>query len=46
MITVPDDWRVLQAVKAVAEANMLVLDIREDRHLFVTLREFAARLSI
>ena len=42
MITAPGDWRVLRAIKAVAEANVLVLDIRGDRHLFVTVREFAA----
>jgi deoxyribodipyrimidine photolyase-related protein len=36
------DWRVLQAIKALAEASKLPLDIREDRHFFVTAREFAA----
>jgi len=42
VMTAPGDWRVLQAIKAVAEANSLPLDIREDRHFFVTVREFAA----
>ena len=42
VLTVPGDWRVLQSLKAVAEANGLDLDIREDRHFFVTVREFAA----
>ena len=32
----------LQAIKAVAQANGLPLDIREDRHFFVTMRELAA----
>jgi deoxyribodipyrimidine photolyase-related protein len=41
VLTAPGDWRVLQAVRGVAEANGLVLDIREDRHFFCSLREFA-----
>jgi deoxyribodipyrimidine photolyase-related protein len=42
VMTAPGDWRVLQAVKAVAASAGLPLDIREDRHFFVTVREFAA----
>jgi deoxyribodipyrimidine photolyase-related protein len=42
VMTAPGDWRVLKAIKAVAQANDLSLDIREDRHFFVTVREFAA----
>jgi deoxyribodipyrimidine photolyase-related protein len=42
VMTAPGDWRVLQALKAVAVACGLPLDIREDRHFFVTVREFAA----
>ncbi len=42
VMTAPGDWRVLQAIKAVAEFNGLPLDIREDRHFFVSVREFAA----
>ncbi|MBC7941284.1 MAG: cryptochrome/photolyase family protein [Chitinophagaceae bacterium] len=42
VMTAPGDWRVLQAIKAVAESSGLPLDIREDRHFFVTVREFAA----
>ncbi|RZL31152.1 MAG: cryptochrome/photolyase family protein [Rubrivivax sp.] len=42
VMTAPGDWRVLQAIQAVAEANALPLDIREDRHFFGTVREFAA----
>jgi deoxyribodipyrimidine photolyase-related protein len=42
VMTAPGDWRVLQAIKAEAEAAGLPLDIREDRHFFVTVREFAA----
>jgi deoxyribodipyrimidine photolyase-related protein len=41
VMTAPGDWRALQAIKAVAESNGLPLDIREDRHFFVTVREFA-----
>ena len=42
VMTAPGDWRVLQMIKAVAEAAALPLDIREDRHFFVSVREFAA----
>jgi deoxyribodipyrimidine photolyase-related protein len=42
VMTTPGDWRVLQAIKAVAEANGLPLDVREDRHFFTSIREFAA----
>jgi deoxyribodipyrimidine photolyase-related protein len=42
VMTAPGDWRVLQAIKHVAAANGLPLDIREDRHFFCTVREFAA----
>ncbi len=42
VMTAPGDWRVLQAIKAVAQARGLPLDIREDRHFYVSVREFAA----
>jgi len=42
VMTAPGDWRVLQAIKAAADANGVPLDIREDRHFFVSVREFAA----
>ncbi|MGB7905680.1 MAG: cryptochrome/photolyase family protein [Steroidobacteraceae bacterium] len=42
VMTIPGDWRVLQAIKAVAEANGLPLDVREDRHFFCSVPEFAA----
>jgi len=42
VMTAPGDWRVLQAIKAVAEANAVPLDIREDRHFFASIREFSA----
>lgn len=41
VMTAPGDWRVLQALKAVAAHHGLPLDIREDRHFFCTVREFA-----
>jgi deoxyribodipyrimidine photolyase-related protein len=41
-MTAPGDWRVLQALQAVAQACGLPLEIREDRHFFVSVREFAA----
>jgi deoxyribodipyrimidine photolyase-related protein len=42
VMTAPGDWRVLQAIKAVARACGVPLEIREDRHFFVSVREFAA----
>jgi len=42
VMTAPGDWRVLQALKAVAQANGLALDVRVDRHFYGTVREFAA----
>ena len=42
VMTAPGDWRVLEAIKATAEASAVALEIREDRHFFVTVLEFAA----
>jgi len=42
VMTAPGDWRVLQAIKSVAGACGASLEIREDRHFFVSVREFAA----
>ena len=42
VMTAPGDWRVLDSIKAVAESLSLPLDIREDRHFFSTVRDFAA----
>ncbi|WP_157265584.1 cryptochrome/photolyase family protein [Azohydromonas aeria] len=42
VMTAPGDWRVLQALRGVARAHGLPLDVREDRHFFCTVREFAA----
>ncbi|MDE1953693.1 MAG: cryptochrome/photolyase family protein [Betaproteobacteria bacterium] len=42
VMTAPGDWRVLQALEAAAAAHGLPLDIRDDRHFYATVREFAA----
>lgn len=42
VMTAPGDWRVLTAIKEVALHHRLPLDIREDRHFFSSVREFAA----
>ena len=42
VMTAPGDWRVLNAIKAVAATSQLPLDIREDRHFFSSIRDFAA----
>jgi len=45
VMTQPGEWRVLQAIKAVAAATKLPLDIREDRHFFCSVDEFAAHAA-
>jgi deoxyribodipyrimidine photolyase-related protein len=42
VMTAPGDWRVLAALRATAVAAGLTLDVREDRHFYGTVREFAA----
>ena len=42
VMTAPGDWRVWQSLKAVAEGAGLVLEVREDRHFYTTVRDFAA----
>ncbi|MES2991929.1 MAG: cryptochrome/photolyase family protein [Pseudomonadota bacterium] len=42
VMTAPGDWRVLQAIKAAAGAQGVPLEVREDRHFFTTVRQFAA----
>ena len=42
VMTAPGDWRVLQNMRAVVETAGLALEIRDDRHFFTTVREFAA----
>jgi deoxyribodipyrimidine photolyase-related protein len=42
VMTAPGDWRVWQALKAVAEAQGLPLEVRDDRHFYTTVREFRA----
>ncbi len=41
VMTAPGDWRVLQAMRAATSAAQVELEIREDRHYFCTVREFA-----
>ena len=41
-MTAPGDWRVLQALRGVARAAGKPLDVRDDRHFFSTVRDFAA----
>jgi deoxyribodipyrimidine photolyase-related protein len=41
VMTSPGDWRVLQMIKAVAGAASLPLEVREDRHFFCSVPEFA-----
>jgi len=42
VMTEPGDWRVLQAIKAVADTCAAPLEIREDRHFLSSVSDFAA----
>ena len=42
VMTAPGDWRVWKSLSTVAEGAGLALEVREDRHFFTTVREFAA----
>ena len=42
VMTAPGDWRVLESIKALAAARNLPLEIREDRHFFSAIDDFAA----
>ena len=42
VLTAPGDWRVLQALRATAQAHGLPLDLRDDRHFYATVRDFSA----
>ena len=41
VLTAPGDWRVLQALRGMARQHGLPLDLRDDRHFFSTVRDFA-----
>jgi deoxyribodipyrimidine photolyase-related protein len=45
VLTHPGDWRVLQALKAVAAQGQLPLHVREDRHFLCSLGSFAAHAT-
>ncbi len=42
VITAPGDWRVWQSLKAAVEGAGLKLEVRDDRHFYTTVRDFAA----
>ena len=42
VVTAPGEWGVLQALRGVAEARCLPLDVREDCRFFCSVRDFAA----
>ena len=41
VMAAPGDWRVLQSLRAVAVQRKLPLDLRDDTHLYGTVRDFA-----
>lgn len=42
VLTAPGDWRVLRALQTVARDAGLPLEVRDDRHFYTTVRDFAA----
>jgi deoxyribodipyrimidine photolyase-related protein len=42
LLTAPGDWRVWKAIEAVATEAGVPLELREDRHFYSTVRDFAA----
>lgn len=42
IVTAPGEWRVLEDLRTVARTTGCPLDVREDRHFFCTVRDFAA----
>ncbi|WPB55133.1 cryptochrome/photolyase family protein [Xylophilus sp. GOD-11R] len=42
VMTAPGDWRVLRQLRGVARAAGLALEIRDDRHFYCSVRDFAA----
>lgn len=42
VMTAPGDWRVLQALRGVAKASGVPIELRDDTHFVSTVREFAA----
>ncbi len=42
VMTAPGDWRVLQSLRRCAAEAGVPLELREDRHFYTTVREFAA----
>ena len=45
IMTAPGDWRVLQSLRQIAIKHGLLLDLRDDRHFFSTVREFATHAA-
>ena len=45
ILTAPGDWRVLQALREVARATGVPLELRDDRHFYTTVRDFAAHAA-
>ena len=45
VMTAPGDWRVLQSLLAVAKQHGLTLELRDDKHFFSTVRDFAQHIA-
>ena len=42
VMTAPGDWRVWQDIRGVVQAAGIAFEVREDRHFYCTVRDFAA----
>ncbi len=44
VMTMPGDWRVLQSIRDVVTASGKVLELRDDRHFFITVADFSRHM--
>ncbi|TXI03738.1 MAG: cryptochrome/photolyase family protein [Rhizobium sp.] len=45
LMTAPGDWRVLQSLREVSRAKSLALEIRPDRHFYISISDFKAHMA-
>lgn len=45
LMTAPGDWRVLQALRVVSRSEALPLDIRPDRHFYISVGDFTTHMA-
>lgn len=45
LMTAPGDWRVLQALREVSRAESVALEIRPDRHFYISVSDFRTHMA-